>query len=124
MKRALTLAILLTLMGGVQAHDPNDHSPFAEWAKKQQVALAAKSRFCPQTPEGQTCSCCDQAEVVKTRFRKDDTDWWYLHPTTQKWHKIPWDIIHEQDEETPTGEPVLFIYQGVERCFFIGRIDG
>jgi len=58
-------------------------------------------------------SCCDAGDVYPTRFRvvqdgsKYGRDEWQ-YEKDGKWLSIPSDII--QRTETPTGEPVLFLY--------------
>lgn len=111
------LAALLALSTTAHATD-YANSPYKGWADKQQVTDAARPRFnC--TPDG-SCSCCDGAEIAKTQFRVDRVtaadQWWYKDGNT--WRRIPDDIIHF-NERAPNGDPVLFIYMGIPRCFWI-----
>jgi hypothetical protein len=70
-------------------------------------------------------SCCNQSEVVHTRFRVNRTsyedEWWWLDGNT--WRQVPSDTIHWNDP-TPDGQPVLFIYQGQPTCFYPGDTGG
>ena len=100
------------------------NSPYKGWAGKQEVMPAARPRFCQ--PATMNCSCCNGADIVKTQFRVSkkvgpsgypEDEWWFLNRITNKWDKVPDDIIH-WDEPTPTGEAVLFIYMSQVRCFF------
>jgi hypothetical protein len=98
-----------------KAHDANH--PRAEWYNKQEINPIARQRMGIGFK-----SCCEHADVYKTRFRvaKDNSDQWeYLRDG--KWKVIPPDII--KDEDTPDREPVLFInkHDGVELCFFVPR---
>ncbi len=104
-------------------------TPLEVWAAKQQVMPAAKPRF--NCAPDSTCSCCANSEIVSTKFKvskKDGKDeWWWLTPIGNKWEKVPDDIIHPEDEESPTGEPIMFVYPigtDTPRCFFIGRAGG
>jgi len=115
----LLVAVFTASYDIAMAWDAN--SPYHGWADKQLVMPAARSRFLcsPQA----TCSCCDGAEIVKTKFRvasnaRDAWDW--LNPITNKWERVPDDIIH-WDEPTPDKQGVAFEYpvgSGILRCFF------
>jgi hypothetical protein len=47
--------------------------------------------------------------------------WFYLTPEGT-WKQTPQEIIHPIEEETPTGQPVLVIWDGKEVCFWVGGI--
>jgi hypothetical protein len=70
-------------------------------------------------------NCCNQSEVVHTRFRVNRTnyedEWWWLDGNT--WRQVPSDTIHWNDP-TPNGQPVPFIYQGQPTCFYPGDTGG
>lgn len=71
-------------------------------------------------------SCCSKADRVKTQFRVNKMsggdEWWYLNPITNEWKLVPNDIIHYEDDPTMPAqlkvEGVLFIYNGIEVCFW------
>jgi hypothetical protein len=99
-------------------------SPYHGWADQQDVMPAARVRMgCIPDPSKGRCSCCNGAEIVKTKFRVagDYSDAWdWLNPRTQKWERVPDDIIH-WDEPTPDKQGVAFEYpigSGKLRCFF------
>jgi len=85
-----------------------------EWYRNAELTPAAQRRL-------QWQKCCDHADVVKTQFRVNkstsDDEWYWLHDG--RWKRIPPDIIH-WGVSAPGGEPVLFVYNGVETCFFPG----
>jgi hypothetical protein len=63
----------------------------------------------------------------KTQFRpsknaRGEDIWFYLTPEGT-WKQTPQDIIHPIEEETPTGQPVLVIWDGKEVCFWVGGIN-
>lgn len=96
-------------------------SPNAAWYKNAQMTDAAKKRL-----GYQWTSCCEHSDVFRTAFwvNKDngDDEWWYQLPNGS-WKLIPNDIIH-WGEFAPDGRPTLFIYQGVETCFYVGEDGG
>ena len=102
------------------ADDPWADSPYKGWAEQQQVMESAKKRM--QCTPGGSCSCCNQAEIVKTKFRpvynSDDWEWWDNH--NKIWKVVPRDIIN-WDTPTPDGQAVLFLWPpqyGEPRCFY------
>lgn len=100
------------------AEDPWENSPFKGWAHEQQVTERAKARF--SCAPGGNCSCCEGADIVRTKFRvADDAGdaWDWLNPQTSQWERVPEDIIH-WDEPTPTKEAVIFVFGGIPRCFY------
>ncbi len=124
---AFTVAVLIAkawfmaMITGAYAADWAN-SPYAGWADKQVVMESARPRL-----HGQV-KCCNKAEIVKTKFAvsknaRDEDEWFYLTPEGS-WKQIPQDIIHPIEEETPTGQPVLFIWDGKEVCFWVGGING
>ena len=113
--RVLTIFCLVLFSVRVDAHDPS--MPHHEWFNKQEMNPAARKRLGVPWK-----SCCDNADVFKTRFRvgEDRSDQWqYLKDGV--WKTIPPDIIKEDD--TPDHTPVLFInrHTGTELCFFAPR---
>jgi hypothetical protein len=83
-----------------------------EWYRTRQITPEAQQRFPFK-------SCCDAADVVKTKFRVGDAGadvWEWLNGET--WQRIPDDIIH-RDEFAPGGEAVLFAVGGQPVCFFL-----
>ncbi len=70
-------------------------------------------------------SCCEHSDVFRTQFRvnKDngEDEWYYLADNT--WKRVPPDIIH-WGESAPDGQPTLFIWQGIETCFWAGTGGG
>lgn len=85
-----------------------------DWYKNAELTPAARERFSFQ-------KCCDQSDVVKTKFRVGANGhdvWEWLNPDTGKYEVVPADIIH-YDEHAPGGMPVLFVFQGQPTCFFV-----
>jgi len=83
-----------------------------DWYKTRQLTKAAEERFAFK-------SCCDNSDKVETQFKVDkangDDEWYWLKDG--RWQLVPGDVIH-WDEHAPDGEPVLFVYNGRETCFF------
>lgn len=88
-----------------------------EWYTNAKLTEAAQERM-------GWVYCCDHADVVRTEFRVNGAgdEWYYLLPNGE-WKQIPPDIIHPIGEHAPDGRPTLFVYQGQETCFFVGRSD-
>lgn len=111
-----------------KAEDQWADSPYKGWADLQQVMPEARYRFnCGQPP--QSCSCCNGAEIVKTKFRvagNHNDAWDWLNPKTNQWERVPDDIIH-WGAPTPDKQAVLFEYpigSGTPRCFFPPQAEG
>lgn len=112
--------------------DPSVHGAAGhDWYGNAQVTEHSRARLA--TKDFRWTNCCNKAEVVRTQFRsskvKDEAgwyhdEWWYLHPASNEWRKIEDDIIHDADDNAPDGKPTLFIYNGVEVCFFLPRGEG
>jgi hypothetical protein len=68
-------------------------------------------------------SCCEHGDVVDAKFeaRKVDgryrDEWYYKTDGMTGFKRIPDDIIHF-GEAAPWGLPTLFIYNGIEVCFW------
>lgn len=86
-----------------------------DWYKRAELTPAAQERL-------HIKSCCEHADVVKTKFRVNKTDgadeWEWLDG--EKWKRVPPDIIH-WGETAPGGEPTLFVWNGKETCFYPGQ---
>jgi hypothetical protein len=86
-----------------------------DWYAHAQTTEAAR----PRLPY-KAVYCCEHAEVVHTKFKVNKTDgadeWFYQLPDGS-WKQVPSDIIH-WGESAPGGQPTLFIYSGVEMCFW------
>lgn len=84
-----------------------------DWYQAQKIMPNAQHRFT-------YTRCCDGADLVKTQFRVNKTngnDQWYYQKEDGTWKKVPDDIIH-WEEPTPDGQAVLFVFEGVETCFY------
>jgi hypothetical protein len=82
-----------------------------DWYRAQTLTPAAEKRIGWH-------SCCDHADVVHTKFKVGgvgNDEWWWMNEG--KWQRIPDDVIH-WSEHAPGGEPTLFVYGGVETCFY------
>ena len=116
---AVAIIVLFALVLSAVAWD--NTSPYYGWADKQLVMPAARPRF--SCGADSTCSCCNGAEIIKTRFRValDASDAWdWLNPLKNKWERVPSDIIH-WGEPTPDKQAVMFVYpigSDTPRCFF------
>jgi hypothetical protein len=86
-----------------------------DWYKAAQLTPKAQMRFPFKT-------CCEHADVVKTRFRVNRVsagdEWYWLDGGV--WRRIPDDIIH-WGETAPSKQPTLFVYRGKETCFWPGE---
>jgi hypothetical protein len=85
-----------------------------QWYRSARLTLAAQARFPFK-------SCCDHADVVKTKFKVNKVDgrdewWWWEYG---RWRRVPDDVIH-WGEHAPDRKPTLFLYGGEETCFFPG----
>lgn len=90
----------------------------SEWYEKQDMNPEIQQRLGVSWK-----SCCNNADVYKTQFHvdRDNADaWWYWHKTELVWKLVPSDAV-QTGIPTPTGEPVMFVYQGVVTCFFPGE---
>lgn len=138
MKIYAALALLILFGSDARSHDAHEHPELTGWAEEQIVTPEYGKRMGCAEPSNATlptgrrnnsCYCCDKSEVLDgkdTEFHlsKDRTDergyaldeWWYK-PKDGEWKRIPDDTIH-WDEHSPTGEPILFMFDGKERCFF------
>ena len=107
---AITVALLLLCIIYVPA-TAEDHGQWANqppeiraWYQDATLTPAAQKRF-------GFVPCCEYAEVVRTKFKVDSSSgapqWWYLDETSQKYLRIPDDIIH-WDEAAPDNKPTLF----------------
>lgn len=89
-----------------------------DWYRNAELTPEAQKRFMFK-------KCCDHADVFRTQFKVNKTtggdEWWYLNGA--EWKLIPHDIIH-LDEHAPDNQPTLFIYNGMETCFFPGGAGG
>ena len=116
----LLLAFIFWMLGEVKAEwKPQyaDASPDVQaWYKNAELTEEAQKRFTFK-------SCCAKSDVFRTRFKVNQVngsdEWWYF-TKDGRWKLIPADIIHGE-ETAPDGQPTLFIYQGQETCFYVGR---
>ncbi len=84
------------------------------WYETRELTPAAQKRIGFK-------SCCAHSDVVRTKFKVSgagNDEWWWEKDAT--WVRVPADIIH-WGEPTPTGEPILFAFQGLPTCFFPGQ---
>ncbi len=124
MKRTAHLVLLATLAAiawgllvmSVRSADYSQVSPeLREWYRNARLTPEASARL-----NGWT-SCCDHADVVRTKFRVGESGadvWEWLDPATDTWRVVPADIIH-QETRSPDGRPTLFVYAGTPTCFFL-----
>lgn len=117
---AIAFALLLTVARA--SDDPAVHGNTGhDWYADAEITDAARERLGVQWQK-----CCNHAEVFRTEFRvnKEDGDdeWWYL-TKAGTWKRLPNDIIH-WGETAPDKQPTLFIYQGIEVCFWPGEGGG
>ena len=100
-----------------------------QWYQEQQVTARSRPLFHCVPDLMSVCSCCNGAEVVKTKFRvtpNRDDGWQWLDPKDNEWKDVPEEVIH-WGEPTPDGQAVLFEYpigSSKVRCFFPPNGDG
>lgn len=133
------VAVVIAFCSPVRAHDAHERPQLTGWAEEQVVTPEYGKRMGCAEPDkpihargsrNNSCYCCDKSEVlegkdaefrlsrdrVDEKFNRPVDEWWYRRPG-EEWRRIPDDAIH-WDEHSPTGQPVLFIFDGHERCFF------
>lgn len=116
--RYIIMAALIALFATTARATDNGqwaNSPNRDWYRNAQLTPTAQKRFPFK-------SCCEHSDVVRTKFAVNQTDagdeWFWLDPATNKWRRVPTDIIHYEDR-APDGMPTLFVYQGQETCFYL-----
>lgn len=122
MRPLLTAALVAGFLCPAQATWKPEYASAApevrEWYRNAELTPEAQKRF-------GWIKCCDHADVFRTQFKVNRAtggdEWWYLSGT--EWKRIPDDIIHV-DEHAPDNQPTLFIYNGMETCFFPGGAGG
>lgn len=117
--RYALLAVVLLFAATAKADDAAVHGNAGhDWYANAELTDAAWKRFGYSWKK-----CCEHSEVFRTEFHvnKDsgDDEWWYLKKDGT-WKRLPNDIIH-WGETAPDKQPTLFIYQGVEVCFWPGE---
>ena len=114
MKYLLLALVLITSTAQARWRAEYAEAPQAtqDWYRAQQLTPAARLRF-------QFTSCCDNSDVVKTKFKvnkiNNQDEWWWLNNNV--WERVPDDIIH-WGEATPDGQAILFVSSGRPTCFF------
>jgi hypothetical protein len=112
--KALHMAFVAALTATpALADDPAwNGSPYKTWYENAELTPAARAKFGIQ-------KCCNQAEVVRTEFRKKamDESWWYLDNSSHTWRRIP-DFIIWEGKQPPGNRPTLFIWNRELTCFF------
>lgn len=115
-KVLLFLLMAIFVMSGAKA-DPAIHGSHGhDWYAEAELTEAARTRLGVSWKK-----CCNQSEVVRTKFRVDRTTyddvWEWFDPMLNKWRVVPADIIH-WGVHAPDKRPTLFIYGGIETCFY------
>lgn len=117
---AVLIGWFITTAKADNADGKFNNAPNRDWYQAQEINPEARTRLNVSWK-----SCCNNSDVVKTRFRVDRTtaadQWWYLDDNT--WRQVPADIIHWNDP-TPDGQPILFVYSGKPTCFYPGDSGG
>ena len=102
-RAAMAAAICLVLQSAGLAHD-GPHQHWLESLRRPDVKQ----------------SCCGEADIVKTKFKVENTggpypeDRWYAW-LYESWMPIPPETILQ--EYAPNGEAFLFVFGGTIRCF-------
>lgn len=111
----LALSMCTPQLAPAHEHWAGVNPAMKDWYQQAELTPAAQKRL-PWS------KCCAHADVVRTQFRVNKTDggdeWFYL--AGEVWKRIPPDIIHT-GESAPDGQPTLFIYTGIETCFYPGE---
>ena len=111
-RAAMAAAICLVLQSAGLAHD----GPHQHWLESLRRPDAAPDL----DVFGFNQSCCGQADIVKTKFKVENTggpypeDRWYAW-LYESWMSIPPEKILQ--EYAPNGEAFLFVFGGTIRCF-------
>lgn len=109
--KVLLYALMMCfVLSGARAEDPWANSPNRNWFNEAELTPAAAEHF-------KFKKCCDQSEVVRTKFRQDEGTghWFYLDGNT--WRQIP-NFIVWQNKQPPENKPILFKWNGTLTCFF------
>lgn len=109
----LTLYILMSLLVscGARANDPWPNSGNRSWYENAELTPDARKHF-------QFEKCCNQAEVVRTKFQQRDDQWFYLDISSSTWREVPRYVIW-YDKHPPENQPTMFVYGGAITCFFV-----
>jgi hypothetical protein len=111
-RAAMAAAICLVLQSAGLAHD----GPHQHWLE----SLRRPGASLDFDDVGVNQSCCGQADIVKTKFKVENTggpypeDRWYAW-LYESWMPIPPETILQ--EYAPNGEAFLFVFAGTIRCF-------
>lgn len=120
MMRMILCAVIVMVSVGADAHWRPEYASqppeVQAWYQNAELTKEAQQRFHFQ-------KCCAHSDVVQTQFRVNKAtagdEWFWLDPDTNAWRRVPADIIH-WGESAPGGQPTLFVYSGMETCFFPG----
>ena len=111
-RAAMAAAICLVLQSAGLAHE----GPHQHWLESLRLPDASLDL----DDVGVNQSCCGQADIVKTKFKVENTggpypeDRWYAW-LYESWVPIPPATILQ--EYAPNGEAFLFVVAGTIRCF-------
>lgn len=109
----VTLYAFMTIFVVCRAHanDPWSQSPHRSWYENAELTPDARKHF-------QFEKCCNQAEVVRTKFQQRDDKWFYLDTSASMWREVPAYVIW-YDKHPPDNQPTMFVYSGSITCFFV-----
>jgi hypothetical protein len=114
LRTALVAAILLALpMTGI-AHD----GAHKEWLKS--LMRPDNHRYPERGHDRKSLFCCGEADVVKTKFKVENTGGPYPEDQWYAWLHEAWTLIPPEKilpEYAPNGEAFLFVLAGTIQCF-------
>ena len=114
--RAATLAVtaLLALPANGVAHD----GPHRTWLESLQ--RPDNDRNPQRQLDPKSLFCCGEADIVKTKFKVENTGGRYPEDQWYAWLDETWTLIPPEKilkEHAPNGEAFLFLLAGTIQCF-------
>jgi len=111
---ALATAIFLGLQTIGLAHD----GPHREWLES--LMRPDNDRHPERQHDRKSLFCCGEADIVKTKFKVENTGGRYPDDHWYAWLSDAWTLIPPEkilQEYAPDGEAYLFVLAGTIQCF-------
>ena len=107
-------ALLLALPANCVAHD-GPHKKWLESLQRPDNDLNPQRRLDPKS-----LFCCGEADIVRTKFKVENTGGRYPEDRWYAWLDETWTLIPPEKilkEHAPNGEAFLFLVAGTIQCF-------
>src|SRR5262245_24870392 len=109
LRAAIAAAIYLTLCVQLSAHD----GPLKHWMEG--LLRPDNDRHPSRQLDRKSLFCCGEADIVKTRFKVENTGGRHPEDTWYAWLNEAWTLIPPEKiihEPSPNGEAFLFVLAG------------